>query len=260
MRRRETVSLIIIIAFIALYAYQTYFTEPELEPSYTYQVVNKYPHDPTAFTQGLIYHDGVFYEGTGLRGESSLRIIEPETGEIIKHINLPPEYFGEGITILDQQVYQLTWREHTGIVYDHELNQLRTWSITGEGWGLTENGTHLIMSDGTSTLSIIDPETLTITKTITVTDNGEPITMINELEYIQGYIYANIWQTDQIAIIDPTTGMVASWIDLTGLKDQLDTKTGIDVLNGIAYDNETRKIYVTGKLWPNLFEIKLVPK
>lgn len=252
-------ALAIIILSIGFYAYQTYFKEPNLAPQYTFEVVNKYPHDPTAFTQGLVYFEGVFYEGTGLWGESSLRIVEPETGEITQRISLDPEYFGEGVTILGDRVYQLTWREHTGIVYDLTLNQVATWSIPDEGWGLTENGTHLIMSDGTSTLSFIDPDTLTIIQTITVTSQGEPITMLNELEYIEGYVYANIWQTDRIAIIDPETGTVASWIDLTRLQNQLDTTEGIDVLNGIAYDRETGKIYVTGKHWPNLFEIKLVP-
>jgi glutamine cyclotransferase len=182
------------------------------------------------------------------------------TGETIHSINLAPEYFGEGITIHDDHIYQLTWREHTAFTYTLELDQIDTWTIPNEGWGITQNGTHLIMSDGTNSLSFIDPKTLTIVDTITVTSQGEEITLINELEYIEGYIYANIWQTDQIAIINPTTGKVESWIDLTGLKDQLDTTEGIDVLNGIAYDQKTEKIYVTGKLWPNLFEIKLTPK
>ena len=257
MDKRIAAAVIVILGIIIAYTY--YSRETTIEPSYTYQVVNKYPHDPEAFTQGLVVSEDIFYEGTGLYGESSLRIVEPETGESIQSISLAPEYFGEGVTILADRVYQLTWREHTGFVYDLELNQITTWSIPGEGWGLTENGTHLVMSDGTSTLTFIDPETLTVVQTITVTSEGEPVTMLNELEYIEGHVYANIWQTDQIAIIDPETGTVASWIDLTGLQDQLDTTEGIDVLNGIAYDKETGKIYVTGKHWPNLFEIKLKP-
>ena len=258
MNKKGATTIILLICVAALYTYQT--KEPTLEPEYTYQIINKYPHDPTAFTQGLVYYEGVFYEGTGLRGKSTLRIVDPTTGETIQSINLAPEYFGEGITILDGLIYQLTWRSHTAFTYTLELDQIDTWTIPNEGWGLTENGTHLIMSDGTSTLSIINPETLTIVDKIKVTSQGTEITRINELEYIQGYIYANIWQTDQIAIINPTTGTVESWIDLTGLQNHLDTTTGIDVLNGIAYDQETEKIYVTGKNWPNLFEIKLTPK
>ena len=260
MRRRDSLTLVVLLVIIGLYAYQTYFTPPTPEPEYTYQVINKYPHDPEAFTQGLVYHNGFLYEGTGLRGQSTLRKTELTTGETIQSINLAPEYFGEGITILDDRIYQLTWQSHTAFTYDLELNRLDTWTIPNEGWGLTQNGTHLIMSDGTDTLSIIDPETYTITDIITVTHQGTEVTQINELEYIQGYIYANIWQTNQIAIINPTTGNVDSWIDLTGLQTQFDTTEGIDVLNGIAYDQGNNKIYVTGKLWPNLFEIKLVPK
>jgi len=260
MRRRDSLTLIVLLVIIGLYAYQTYLTPPTPEPEYTYQVINKYPHDPKTFTQGLAYHEGYLYEGTGLRGQSTLRITELTTGETIQSIDLAPEYFGEGITIHNNQIYQLTWRSHTAFTYDLELNRLDTWTIPNEGWGLTQNGTHLIMSDGTATLSIIDPATYTITHTITVTHQGTQITQINELEYIQGYIYANIWQTNQIAIINPQTGNIDSWIDLTGLVDQLDTTEGIDVLNGIAYDPENNKIYITGKLWPNLFEIKLTPK
>ncbi len=156
-------------------------------------------------------------------------------------------------------MYQVTWREHTGFIYDLKLDGESTFSIPNEGWGLTENGTHLILSDGTSTLSFIDPQTMKIVETVTVTYEGDEVTLINELEYIEGNVYANIWQTDNIAVIDPSTGNVVSWIDLTGLQNELDTTKGIDVLNGIAYDRETGKIYVTGKQWPNLFEIQLIP-
>ena len=260
MRLREAAIIAIILAILSIYAYQTYFTEPELAPLYTYQVVNKYPHDPAAFTEGLVYHEGIFYEGTGLYGESNLRIVEPSTGVILDTIDLPGEYFGEGVTILSDYVYQLTWREHTGFIYDMDLNSFSTFTIQDEGWGLTQDGINLIMSDGTSTISYIDPVTLSVEHTITVTYEGKEVKMLNELEYIDGYIYANVWLTDTIVIIDPAKGEVTSWIDLSGLADELDSKTGIDVLNGIAYDPETGKIYVTGKLWPNLFEIRLVPK
>jgi len=256
--RQATITLVILLSLAAVYTYHT--EEKKLEPEYSYQITNKYLHDPTAFTQGLVYHNGRFYEGTGLRGRSTLRIVELETGEAVEGINLAPEYFGEGITILDEGVYQLTWRSRAAFTYTLELDPIETWSIPDEGWGLTTDGEYLVMSDGTATLSFIDPDTYTITDTITVTHQGTEVTRINELEYIEGYIYANIWQTDQIAIIDPETGNVESWIDLTGIQDHLDATTGIDVLNGIAYDPENKRIYVTGKLWPNLFEIKLVPK
>ena len=258
--RRLTAILFIVICTAAAYTYWTQDQEPSLEPLYTYRVVNKYPHDPSAFTQGLVIHQGAFIEGTGLYGRSSIRFVEPTTGEILNKVDLSSDYFGEGVTIHDNSIYQVTWREHTSFIYDLSLQKTGEFSIPDEGWGLTTDGTHLILSDGTSTLSFINPETMSIENTVKVTYDGEEITRINELEYIDGWVYANIWQTDQIAIIDPTTGEVASWIDLTGLREELDTTTGIDVLNGIAYDPETSKIYVTGKQWPNLFEIQLIPK
>ena len=260
MDRRIAVALVTVLSVAALYTYQNLNQEPKPEPFYTYRVVKKYPHDPGAFTQGLVIHNGVLYEGTGLYGGSSIRIVEQETGMILRKVDLSQSFFGEGVTILDDKVYQVTWREHTGFVYDLELDGESTFSIPNEGWGLTENGTHLILSDGTSTLSFIDPQTMKIVETVTVTYEGDEVTLINELEYIEGKVYANIWQTDTIAVIDPSTGNVVSWIDLTGLQSELDTIKGIDVLNGIAYDRETGKIYVTGKQWPNLFEIQLIPK
>ena len=260
MDRRIAVALVTVLSVAALYTYQNLSQEPKPEPFYTYRVAKKYPHDPGAFTQGLVIHNGVLYEGTGLYGGSSIRIVEQETGMILRKVDLSQSFFGEGVTILNDKVYQVTWREHTGFVYDLELDVESTFSIPNEGWGLTENGTHLIFSDGTSTLSFIDPQTMKIVETVTVTYEGDEVTLINELEYIEGKVYANIWQTDNIAVIDPSTGNVVSWIDLTGLQNELDTIKGIDVLNGIAYDRETGKIYVTGKQWPNLFEIQLIPK
>lgn len=256
--RRVVTALIILLGLTAVYTYQT--QETPLEPEYTYRVINKYPHDPEAFTQGLVVYEDVFYEGTGLYGESSLRIVEPTTGEITQSISLPGEYFGEGVTILDSLVYQVTWRQNIGLIYTLDLESIGNFTISGEGWGLTTDGEYLILSDGTSIISFLDPETLTTSHTVTITYVEEEVDMINELEYINGMIYANIWQTDMIAVIDPETGVVASWIDLTGLTDELDTQNGINVLNGIAYDTENNKLYVTGKLWPNLFEIELVPK
>jgi len=260
MDRRIAVALVTVLSVAALYTYQNLSQEPEQESFYTYRVVKKYPHDPEAFTQGLVIHNGVLYEGTGLYGGSSIRVVEQETGEILRKVDLSQSFFGEGVTILDDKVYQVTWREQTGFVYDLELDGESTFNIPNEGWGLTENGTHLILSDGTSTLSFIDPQTMKIVETVTVTYEGDEVTLINELEYIEGKVYANIWQTDNIAVIDPSTGNVVSWIDLTGLQNELDTTKGIDVLNGIAYDRETGKIYVTGKHWPNLFEVQFIPK
>jgi len=258
--RRIAAALVIVLSAAALCTYQSLSQEPELALFYTCRVAAKYPHDPGAFTQGLIIQNGVLYEGTGLYGRSSIRVVELETGEIIHKVDLAQGLFGEGVTILDDKVYQVTWREHTGLVYDLELNLESTFSVPDQGWGLTENGTHLILSDGTSTLSFIDPQTMKIVETVTVTYEGDEVTRLNELEYIDGYVYANVWLTDSIVIIEPSTGDVVSWIDLTGLQNELDSKTGIDVLNGIAYDGETGKIYVTGKRWPNLFEIQLIPK
>jgi len=260
MDRRIAAALVIVLSVAAFYTYLSLSQKPELEPFYTYHVVEKYPHDPGAFTQGLVYHDGVLYEGTGLYGGSSIRTVELETGEILRKVDLPRSLFGEGIAILDDKVYQVTWREHTGFAYDLELNVESTFSVPNQGWGLTENGTHLILSDGTSTLSFIDPLTMKIVEAVTVAYEGDEVKLINELEYIEGKVYANIWLTDNIAIIEPSTGDVVSWIDLEGLQSELDTTKGIDVLNGIAFDRETGKIYVTGKKWPNLFEIQLIPK
>ena len=256
--KRIAATLVILLGLTIVYT--QWQQDTPIEPEYTYEIINKYPHDPEAFTQGLVIHENLFYEGTGLYGESSLRIVEPETGEIIQSISLEPEYFGEGITIHNDHIYQITWRENKGFIYTMDLTPTGNFTISGEGWGLTTDGTFLIMSDGTSTISYIDPDTRTTTSTLTVTYEEKEIDQINELEYIEGLIYANIWQTDRIAIIDPETGIVVSWIDLTGLVDELDYQNGINVLNGIAYDQANDKIYVTGKLWPNIFEIKLVPK
>ncbi|MFH2109635.1 MAG: glutaminyl-peptide cyclotransferase [Candidatus Bathyarchaeota archaeon] len=260
MDQRIAVALVIMLSVAALYTYQNLNQEPKLESFYTYRVVKKYPHDPGASTQGLVIHNGVLYEGTGLYGGSSIRIVEQETGEILRKVDLSQSFFGEGVTILNNKVYQVTWREHTGFVYDLELNGESTFSIPNEGWGLTENSTHLILSDGTSTLSFIDPQTMKIVETVIATYEEDEVGLLNELEYIEGKVYANIWQTDNIAVIDPSTGNVVSWIDLTGLQNELNSTRGIDVLNGIAYNRETGKIYVTGKQWPNLFEIQLIPK
>ena len=227
---------------------------------YTYEIINSYPHDPTAFTQGLIYLDGVLYEGTGRHGQSSLREVDLETGDVQTYSTIPEQYFGEGITIFDDKIYQLTWKSQTGFIYDQDsFELLDTFTYPTEGWGLTHDGEQLIMSDGTNNLYFLDPDTLEIKNMISVLDvQGNPIMRLNELEYIDGEVYANIWQTNQIVRINPGTGQVTAWIDLTGILSPDSLTQPVDVLNGIAYDAENGRLFVTGKLWPNLFEIELV--
>jgi len=225
----------------------------------TYEVVKVYPHDPDAFTQGLIYLDGFLYESTGLYGESSLRKVELETGEVIQQVALDQVYFGEGLTNWEDTLIQLTWREGTGLIYDLvDFSLLGKFDIAGEGWGLTQDGEHLILSNGTSTLAFINPENFHITETITVTYAGEDVTRINELEYIRGQIFANIWQTDDLVRIDPETGEVLGWIDLNGILPKEAHTDATDVLNGIAYDPVDDRLFVTGKRWQYLYEIRLV--
>lgn len=231
-----------------------------LSPYMTYEVVNTYPHDPQAFTQGLIYHDGYLYESTGLYGESTLRKVALETGEVLQQVDLPPNYFGEGLTLWEDQLLQLTWREGTGFIYNlKDFSQLGRFTYMTEGWGLTHDGTRLIMSDGSASLYFLDPGDFQVIGSVVVTYQGQAIQHLNELEYINGMVYANIWLTDDIVRIDPATGEVIGWIALSGiLPDDLRTPT-TDVLNGIAYDPAGDRLFVTGKNWPHLFEIRLVP-
>jgi len=229
-------------------------------PVYTYKVINTYPHDPNAFTQGLVFEDGVLYEGTGLYGNSTLRKVGLETGAILLIHELPAQFFGEGVTIYGNKISQLTWRSNVGYVYDKEsFDLLQEFNYPTEGWGITHDGTHLIMSDGTSTLHFLDPETYGEVHRVEVLDRGSPVTRLNELEYVQGIIYANVWQTDRIAMIAPSTGQVVGWIDLEGLLGEEDRIQRVGVLNGIAYDAEDDRLFVTGKWWPKLFEIELIP-
>jgi glutaminyl-peptide cyclotransferase len=226
-------------------------------PVYTFQVVNSYPHDPGAYTQGLIYRDGVLYEGTGLYGQSSLRKVALESGAIEKMIELPQQFFGEGITELAGKIYQLTWREQTGFVYDAaSFDQLQTFPYPTEGWGLTHDGKTLIMSDGSPNLYFLDPETLQIVGKVVVTAENLPVPRLNELEYVEGEVWANVYQTSCIARIDPSSGQVLGWIDISTILPAQDVP-GSEVPNGIAYDEEGKKIFVTGKLWPKLFEIEV---
>ncbi len=229
-------------------------------PNYTYEIINAYPHDPNAFTQGLIYEDGILYEGTGLNGESTLRETELETGQVVRELKLADMYFGEGITILGDRLYQLTWREGTGFIYEKDTFELLdTWNYPTEGWGITHDGSRLIMSDGTNLLHFLDPDSLAEIGQVAVTDSQqEPVYLLNELEYVNGEIYANVWQTQLIARIDPDTGDVLGWINLEGLLDLTAVTQKSDVLNGIAYDEENDRLFVTGKWWPQLYEIELI--
>ncbi len=228
-------------------------------PVYTYKVVNTYPHDRSAFTEGLVFEDGVLYEGTGLRGYSNLRRVKLETGEILQICELPPQFFGEGVTVYGNKIIQLTWQSHIGFIYDkYSFKLLQEFNYPDEGWGIAHDGKHLIMSDGTATLHFLDPETFEEISQIEVSANNTPVTRINELEYIQGEIYANIWQTERIARIDPLTGQVIGWIDLKGILSPEDDSETVDVLNGIAYDLKNSRLFVTGKFWPKLFEIELI--
>ena len=252
---------LLITASIALWPQTD--TEPHQKRSveYTYTVVQSYPHDPEAFTQGLVYHNGFLYEGTGLQGRSSLRKVRLETGEIVLRVDLPYEYFGEGIAIVRDQILQLTWKSQVGFVYDlRTFQQLRQFSYAGEGWGLTSNGADVYMSDGTADIRVLDATTLKEKRRIHVHDGAKPIDQLNELEYVEGQIFANIWQTNRIARISPQTGEVVGWIDLAGLLSPMYQLERGAVLNGIAYDATRKHLFVTGKLWPRLFEIRVLSK
>lgn len=225
--------------------------------NYTYNIVNVYPHDPNAFTQGLVIENGVLYEGTGLYGSSTLRRVDLETGNVLQSYALPNEFFGEGITVFGDRIIQLTWQSGKGFVYNKSsFELLQEFEYSTEGWGITHDGSQLIMSDGTATLYFLDPETFETVGQVEVHDNG-PVTNLNELEYINGEVYANIWLTNKIAIINPQTGQVTAWIDLTGIYTP-ESSNPNSVLNGIAYDAEDDRLFVTGKLWSQLFEIELI--
>ncbi len=232
--------------------------ETGIVPKYGYQILNIFPHDPDAFTQGLEFHDGKLLESTGQEGKSSLRSVELETGKVLKKVDVPPPFFAEGITLLNAKIYQLTWQHQLGFIYDYEsFQKTGQFSYTGEGWGLTNDGRSLIMSDGTNRLRFLDPDSFRVTKTISVLDGKIPVNEINELEYVKGEIYANIWHNNRIAMINPETGRVTGWIDLTALLPQNEVQDEESVLNGIAYDERSDRLFVTGKLWPRLFEIRL---
>ena len=223
-------------------------------------VVASFPHDPNAYTQGLVIHDGRMYEGTGRYGRSSVREVDLTTGNVVRQRTLRPEHFGEGIAVFDDQLYQLTWRSGLGFVYDLEtLELVKTLRLEGEGWGLTHDGQNLILSNGSSELHFLDPETLAVVRRLSVRDTGRPVDQLNELEFIRGEIWANVWFEDRIARISPATGEVLGWVYLDGLYPR--SQRGYeDVLNGIAFDPQTERLFVTGKNWPRLYEIELVPR
>lgn len=228
-------------------------------PKDTYQVVHIYPHDPKAFTQGLIFVDGHLYESTGLNGRSSLRMVDLYTGNVLQKHDLPSDVFGEGLTEWGSTLIQLTWTSHKAFVYDRfSFSLLKTLPYDGEGWGLTHDGTLLILSDGSPTLRFLDPKSLRVTRRLRVADqSGHAVENLNELEYVRGEIYANVWQTDEIIRISPGTGKVLGRINLTGIIDTRELQGEGAVLNGIAYDEKADRLFITGKRWPKLFEIKV---
>jgi glutamine cyclotransferase len=230
-------------------------------PVESYRVVHTYPHDARAFTQGLVFADGHLYESTGLNGQSSLRMVNAETGKVEQDLPVPATYFAEGLSTWGSSLIQLTWKSHIAFVYDRfSFRQLRTMSYPWDGWGLTQDGKSLILSDGSAKLYFLDPDTMKERRHITVTDHGKQVDELNELEYVKGEIYANVWHTDRIARISPVTGKVLAWIDLSGLLSAGEKSEAEAVLNGIAYDAEHDRLFVTGKLWPKLFEIRVVAK
>lgn len=230
-------------------------------PVDTVRVVATYPHDPAAFSQGLVIIEGVLYEGTGTFGESSLRRVDLKTGTVERHVPLNQEYFGEGITVVGDKIYQLTWKNRLGIIYDREtLTPQSSFRYSGEGWGLTTDGKELILSDGTATLRFLSLETLDVVRRVQVRTAQGPVDNLNELEYVNGEIYANIWYSDRIARISPKTGEVLGWIDLSQLYPQRQRPSREHVLNGIAYDIKTQQLFVTGKNWPKLYQVEVVKR
>jgi glutamine cyclotransferase len=261
--RKQHLVIILIVALVILFSYSAivWLSDSPVNTGpvqYTYKIINVFPHDPNAFTQGLIFEDGFLYESTGLYGYSSIRRVEMESGSILQLLSLPDEFFGEGITIFEDKIIQLTWKNNRGFVYNkHSFELLHEFEYPTEGWGLTHDESRLIMSDGSATLYFLDPINFTKVGQIEVYDE-EPVTQLNELEYIQGKIYANVWNDDTIAVINPQTGKVTGWINLEGIYDSTNQYTG-NVLNGIAYDANENRLFVTGKNWSQLFEISILP-
>jgi glutamine cyclotransferase len=250
-----TVVLVASVAWLAFFSSEPKSNGPTM---YTYQIVKTYPHNTTAFTEGLAFNDGSLYESTGLYGASSLRQVNLTDGAIQKELSLPPQYFAEGLTVVNDSLVQLTWENKTGFIYNKQTFAVEgNFSYPTEGWGLTFNGTDLVMSDGTANLYFLNPTTYQRVGEISVHDGNTSVTNINELEYINGDVYANIWLQQKIAIINPQTGLVKGWIDLSGIYQ---SNVPDDVLNGIAYDAQTSRLFVTGKDWPSLYQITLTPQ
>jgi glutamine cyclotransferase len=227
-------------------------------PTCSYTVVSQFPHRADAYTQGLLYEDGRLFESTGLIGRSSLREVELETGSVLRQVDVPREYFAEGLAVVGDRLFQLTWTSQRGFVYDaSSLEVVGEFSYPGEGWGLTYDGRQLIMSDGSGQLRFVDPVGFTTLRTVEVKAGDEVVDRLNELEHVDGEIWANVWQTDRIARIDPASGRVVAWIDLAGLLPADEREPLTSVLNGIAYDAAAKRVFVTGKFWPSLFEISL---
>lgn len=227
---------------------------------FTYAIVHEFPHDPKAFVQGLAWDDGSVYEGTGRYDQSSLRRVDLNTGEVELKLEYDEQIFAEGITVYKDSIYQLTWKNNLIFQYDkHDISHIKSWRFSRQGWGITHDNEHLIVSDGTDKLFFLAPTTLIEQRRISVHDDQGPVYYLNELEYINGKIYANIWETDRIAIIDPKNGVVTGYLDLSGLASNMKSAKKTDALNGIMYDPESGRLFVTGKLWPSLFEIEVVP-
>jgi glutamine cyclotransferase len=257
MRKRNLIALSAAVAILAAVLTWTFVDDVGARTARSVNVVSAYPHDPNAFTQGLVVYAGKLLEGTGQYGSSSLRRVDIQTGRVEQLLPLEATYFGEGIAVLNDRVYQLTWQNGVGFVYDAKTFAAeRTFRYTGEGWGLTTDGTHLILSDGTSALRFLDPESFSVVQRLTVTDDEIPVVQINELEYVEGEIWANIWHSDRIARIAPDTGRVVGWLDLSALYPSAE-RPAEDVLNGIAYDPAERRLFVTGKNWPQVFELEI---
>lgn len=232
-----------------------------LAQNLSYEILATLPHDPTCYTQGLVIDEGIFYESCGLYGQSSLRLVDPATGTVQAETELDASFFAEGLALLEGKLYQLTWRENTGFVYDAStFEQLRAFNYQTEGWGLTTDGSALILSDGTNTLYWLDPGTMQIVRQVNVSYQGQSVEYLNELEFINGLIFANIYLTDTIVAVNPDDGNVVSLIDLTGLRPAQNQAMQGEVLNGIAYDSINDKLYLTGKNWPSLYEVRLVPQ
>jgi glutamine cyclotransferase len=245
----------LVIAAMALSPAQAAVTE------YSVTIVKTYPHDPQAFTEGLLYHDGFLYESTGREGQSWIRKVKLQTGKVVRQHKIDAKYFGEGIVIWKNRLIELTWKDQIGFIYDvNTFKQLSDFHYPGEGWALTRDATKLFMSDGTRDIRILDPETLAESSRIHVTCDGDPVKNINELEWVKGEIYADIWLTNMMVRINPATGEVVGIVDMTDLRNMAAEKQAVDVVNGIAYDAATDRLFVTGKLWPTLYQITLAPR